>query len=119
MESVANCDNREPLPSARLVLMVVTAYISSGLIALEVCFYAVICIPFSGYWSLPVENPQCASHLIFATTEMVLDISAILFIMAVASFVAYQSNLPKSRIIILSGLILLSAFIIASAALKR
>lgn len=107
------------MPTIRMILYCVALYIALGLVIIEVCYYGVLCRPFSQYWAVPADNPQCATYSTYSKIQMVFNISSDLMIITLPSSIIYRSALPLKRKIALMGLFMMGIFTILAAILNK
>ncbi len=107
------------MPTTRMVLYGVATYVALGLAVIEICYYGVLCRPFSQYWAVPVDNLQCATYSTYSKIQMVFNISSDLMIITLPSSVIYRSALPFKRKVALIGLFLMGMFTILAAILNK
>lgn len=107
------------LERTRLAVKCIAIYGICGFCVIEICYYAVLCRPFSQYWAVPTNNSQCATYATYSKIQMAFNISSDLMIILVPTSIIYRSMLPLKRKIALIGLFSLGVFTILAAILNK
>ncbi|KAI9889101.1 MAG: hypothetical protein M1814_005825 [Vezdaea aestivalis] len=97
----------------------VAAYSFIGFLIVELSYFAVWCIPFKEYWSLPVKNPQCATYQRYSITQAVFNISSDLMILWIPLPVFLRLKVPLARRLILISVFSLGFFVVIAAILNK
>ncbi|KAI6246834.1 hypothetical protein HI914_04710 [Erysiphe necator] len=88
--------------SYEIALYTLLAYIILGFLIVEIAYYAILCKPFSQYWAMPVENPECTTYHNYSVIQMVFNISSDIFLFFLPTWIVLRSKmLPKQRLICL------------------
>lgn len=101
------------------MLWFLTAYVAIGYVVIQICYYAILCRPFSQYWAMPVNDPQCATYATYSKIQMVFNISSDFFIILLPTTFIYRSGLPMKRKVLLMALFSLGAFTIICAIMNK
>lgn len=107
------------MPKTRIALYLLSGYVAIGFLVIEICYFAVLCKPFSQYWAMPVENSECATYANYSKIQMVFNISSDLGIILLPTSILWRSGLPRKRKILLTGLFSLGVFTILCAILNK
>jgi hypothetical protein len=107
------------MPVTRKVLWAIVAYVITGFVVIEICYYAILCRPFTQYWAVPVHNPQCATYTHYSIIQMVFNLSSDIMIIFLPGAILWRSSLPWKRKIALIGLFALGFFTIACAVANK
>lgn len=99
--------------------MCIAGYVMIGFLTIEICYYAILCRPFSQYWALPVQDPQCATYSNYSKIQMVFNVSSDFMIIAIPSSIIYRSMLPITRKVALIGLFSMGLFTVLAAILNK
>jgi hypothetical protein len=100
-------------------LRILLVYIILGFITIEVCYFFVLCRPFSQYWAMPVSNPQCATYAHYSIIQMVFNISSDAALILIPCYMFYISRLSNKRKSLLSVIFSLAFFTIIAATLNK
>lgn len=84
-----------------------------------ICYYTILCRPFTQYWALPVKNPQCATYATYSKIQMSFNISSDVFIILMPTSIIGRSKLPMKRKAILMVVFSLGVFTIICAILNK
>ncbi|CCU81866.1 hypothetical protein BGHDH14_bgh04839 [Blumeria hordei DH14] len=86
----------------RIALHTLLLYIVLGFFIVEIAYYAILCQPFSQYWAMPVDNPECTTYHNYSVIQMIFNISSDLFLFFLPSWVVLRSKMsPRQRFICL------------------
>ncbi|KAF2627761.1 hypothetical protein BU25DRAFT_439744 [Macroventuria anomochaeta] len=77
-------------------IKIVVIYVVIGWVAVQVAFFTA-CMPFSGYWAVPVSNPQCTTLEHFAIVQAKCNLSSDVLIIAVPVPVVMSLSLPTKQ----------------------
>ncbi|KAJ3463748.1 hypothetical protein MRS44_008534 [Fusarium solani] len=97
----------------------VAAYVTLGLVLMEILYLGVWCRPFNQFWAVPPKNTQCATQTNHLIVNTVLNISSDVMIILIPMPIFLKSQLPLKRKIVLIGVFALGAFTILSAILSK
>ncbi|KAL4919223.1 hypothetical protein BDW62DRAFT_179696 [Aspergillus aurantiobrunneus] len=102
-----------------LFVQILVGYVAVGFVVIEITYYAVYCRPFSQYWALPVENPQCANYQHYSITQAVFNISSDAFMLAIPIPLLKGTNMPTRKKILLMSVLGLGIFVMIAAILNK
>ncbi|KAJ4308118.1 hypothetical protein N0V84_012287 [Fusarium piperis] len=97
----------------------VAAYVTIGLVLMEILYLGVWCRPFHQFWAVPPKNTQCATQTNHLIVNTVLNISSDIMIILIPMPIFLKSQLPLKRKLVLIGVFALGAFTILSAILSK
>jgi hypothetical protein len=98
---------------------IVMAYTAIGLIAIEIPYFFVLCRPFSQYWALPVDNPQCANYFYYCIIQMVFNVSSDFLMLLIPLPLIINAKVPPLKRALLIGIFSLGLFVILAAILNK
>ncbi|KND91021.1 hypothetical protein TOPH_04420 [Tolypocladium ophioglossoides CBS 100239] len=104
---------------ANLAVKIVAAYAAVGFVLMEILYLGVWCRPFSQYWAVPPDNPQCSAATNHLITNAVLNISSDLMIILIPMPIFLQSRIALRKKMVLIGVFALGGFTILSAILNK
>ncbi|KAF1932253.1 uncharacterized protein M421DRAFT_54351 [Didymella exigua CBS 183.55] len=99
-------------------IKIVAIYVFVGWVAVQIAFFTA-CMPFSGYWAIPVSNPQCTTLQHFAIVQATFNLSSDVLIIAVPIPMVVSLNLPIRQKIGLGVLFSMGTFVIIAAILTK
>ncbi|KAJ6442495.1 acetamidase [Purpureocillium lavendulum] len=102
-----------------LIVKIVAGYVAVGFVVMEVLYLGVWCRPFSQYWAVPPDNPQCSAATNHLITNAVLNISSDLMIIMIPMPIFLQSRISLKKKIVLCTVFALGGFTILSAILNK
>ncbi|KAF5578880.1 integral membrane protein PTH11 [Fusarium pseudocircinatum] len=105
--------------SQNLAVKFVTAYVTAGLLVMEVLYLGVWCRPFNQYWAVPPDNAQCSAARNHLITNAITNITSDIMIILIPMPILLKSQLPLKRKAVLVGVFALGAFTILSAILNK
>jgi len=76
------------------------------------------CRPLSGYWAVPVTDPQCASYQMFQIVNAVNNISTDIMLLAIALPPMLKARLSIQQKLILTVIFGMGSFVIVAAILR-
>ncbi|KAJ8115477.1 hypothetical protein OPT61_g2879 [Boeremia exigua] len=79
----------------------------------------VACTPFSGYWAVPVTNPQCTTLVHYAIVQATFNLSSDILIIAIPIPMVLSLTLPIRQKIGLGLLFSMGTFVIIAAILTK
>ncbi|KAH6638366.1 hypothetical protein C7974DRAFT_159668 [Boeremia exigua] len=96
----------------------VAVYVIVGWIAVQIAFFTA-CIPFRGYWAVPVSNPQCTTLEHFAIVQASFNLSSDVLIIALPIPMVVSLTLPNKQKLGLGVLFSMGTFVIIAAILTK
>src|SRR5690242_6716760 len=93
-------------------IKIVAVYVVIGWVAVQIAFFTA-CIPFSGYWAVPVSNPQCTTLEHFAIVQATFNLSSDVLIIAVPIPMVISLTLPTKQKIGLGVLFIMGTFVVS------
>ncbi|OGM49659.1 hypothetical protein ABOM_001817 [Aspergillus bombycis] len=107
------------LLSWHLFVKLLAGYVLLGFIVIEITYFAVYCRPFSEYWAVPPQNPQCATYQHYSITQAVFNLSsdACMLIIPIPLLKGTQMSLRKK--ILLISVLGLGIFVMIAAILNK
>ncbi|KAF9774622.1 hypothetical protein IL306_007345 [Fusarium sp. DS 682] len=105
--------------SQNLAVKFVAAYVTLGLLIMEILYLGVWCRPFNQYWAVPPKNTQCSAATNHLITNAVINITSDIMIILIPMPIFLKSQLPLKRKAVLIGVFALGAFTILSAILNK
>lgn len=102
-----------------LFVKIVMVYTVIGLIAIEVPYFFVLCRPFSQYWALPVDNPQCANYFHYCIIQMVFNVSSDFLMLLIPLPLIINAKVPPLKRTLLVAIFSLGLFVILAAILNK
>jgi hypothetical protein len=105
--------------SYNIFVKFVIGYVVLGLAAIEVPYFFILCRPFSQYWAMPVENPQCASYFYYCIIQMVFNVSSDLLMLLIPVPFIINVKVPPMKRAMLVGIFSLGIFVILAAVLNK
>ncbi|KAM0425359.1 hypothetical protein ACHAPT_009416 [Fusarium lateritium] len=88
----------------------VAAYVTIGVVIMEILYLGVWCRPFNEYWAVPPKNTQCSAATNHLIVNTVLNISSDVMIILIPMPIFLKSQLPLKRKIVLCAVFALGAF---------
>ena len=85
---------------------------------MEILYFGAWCLPFSGYYAVPVHSAQCNDLINHRITKAVFNLSSDLIMLGIALQMLIRSLLPFKRKIILCGIFSLGIFVITASILN-
>ena len=89
----------------------VAVYVTVGYIAAQITFFTA-CTPFSGYWAVPVSNPQCTTLVHYAIVQATFNLSSDVLIIAIPVPMILSLSLPTKQKIGLGLLFSMGTFVV-------
>ncbi|KAF5962741.1 integral membrane protein PTH11 [Fusarium bulbicola] len=105
--------------SQNLAVKFVAAYVTTGLVIMEILYFGVWCRPFNQYWAVPPKNTQCSAATNHLITNAVINITSDIMIILIPMPIFLKSQLPLKRKAVLVGVFALGSFTILSAILNK
>ncbi|KAF4502280.1 integral membrane PTH11 [Fusarium agapanthi] len=105
--------------SQNLAVKFVAAYVTAGLLIMEILYLGVWCRPFNQYWAVPPKNTQCSAATNHLITNAVINITSDIMIILIPMPIFIKSQLPLKRKAVLVGVFALGSFTILSAILNK
>jgi hypothetical protein len=102
-----------------IYVKLVIGYTAVGLVAVEVPYFFVLCRPFSQYWALPVENPQCANYFYYCIIQMVFNVSSDFLMLLLPLPFIINAKVPPLKRVLLISIFSLGIFVILAAILNK
>ncbi|KAL2866066.1 uncharacterized protein BJX67DRAFT_147787 [Aspergillus lucknowensis] len=102
-----------------LFVKILAGYIALGLLVIEITYFGVYCRPFSQYWAVPVDNPQCATYQHYSITQAVFNISSDSLMLVVPVTLLRDTQMPMRKKLLLMGVLGLGVFVIIAAILNK
>lgn len=93
-------------------IKLVAIYVAVGWVAVQIAFFTA-CMPFSGYWAVPVSNPQCTTLQHYAMVQAVFNLSNDVLIIAVPIPMIMSLTLPTKQKIGLGVLFSMGTFVVS------
>ncbi|KAL4791241.1 hypothetical protein BDV19DRAFT_393352 [Aspergillus venezuelensis] len=102
-----------------IFVQILAGYVALGFIAIEITYFAVYCRPFSQYWAVPVDNPQCATYQHYSITQAVFNLSsdACMLVIPIPLLKGAQMSIRKK--ILLISVLGLGVFVMIAAILNK
>ncbi|KAK5140574.1 hypothetical protein LTR04_002935 [Oleoguttula sp. CCFEE 6159] len=97
----------------------IAVYCVLGNVTIEICYFAVWCRPFSQYWAMPVQDPQCATYVHYDYMQVVFNISSDAMMLAIPIPLIWKAQVPLRRKVVLLGVFSLGVLIIIAAILNK
>ncbi len=95
-------------------IKIVAAYVLLGWVAVQITFFTA-CTPFSGYWAVPVSNPQCTTLQHFAIVQAAFNLSSDVLIIAIPIPMVLSLTLPLKQKLGLGLLFSMGTFVVRLA----
>ncbi|KAL2065214.1 hypothetical protein VTL71DRAFT_2883 [Oculimacula yallundae] len=102
-----------------LAVKIVAGYTVGAWVLMEILYFGVWCRPFSGYWSVPVQDVQCSTALHHLITNAVFNITSDLMMLCIPLPLLIASQIPKASKLILCVLFSLGIFVILCACINK
>ncbi|KAL4887642.1 hypothetical protein BJY04DRAFT_5436 [Aspergillus karnatakaensis] len=102
-----------------LFVQCLAAYVVLGFVVIEITYFAVYCRPFSQYWAIPVDNPQCATYQHYSITQAVFNLSSDAWMLAIPIPLLQKTQMPLKKKILLMGVLFLGVFVMIAAILNK
>ncbi|KAF8247372.1 hypothetical protein K440DRAFT_584731 [Wilcoxina mikolae CBS 423.85] len=102
----------------QFAIKLISAYSLMGYIATEMAWF-LNCRPLSGYWALPVPDPQCATYTHYVIVQGVFNLSSDLMILAVGIPLLMKAKVDTKKKVILVGIFSLGLFVVLAAVLSK
>ncbi|ODA83241.1 hypothetical protein RJ55_01753 [Drechmeria coniospora] len=102
-----------------LLVKVVAAYVAASFVLMEILYLGVWCRPFSEYWAVPPDNPQCSAATNHLITNAVVNISSDMVIIMIPMPVLLRSRIAMKKKVVLCAVFALGGFTILSAILNK
>lgn len=93
-------------------IKLVAIYVAVGWVVVQIAFFTT-CMPFSGYWAVPVSNPQCTTLQHYAMVQAVFNLSSDVLIIAVPIPMVVSLTLPTKQKIGLGVLFSMGTFVVS------
>ncbi|KAF2266077.1 hypothetical protein CC78DRAFT_164723 [Lojkania enalia] len=106
------------LPQQKIV-KIVAGYVALGFVIMEILYLGVWCRPFTEYWAVPPDNPQCSAATNHLITNAVLNISSDVMIILIPMPLLFKVKIPTKNKAILFGVFLVGTFTIIAATLNK
>ncbi|KAG9228697.1 hypothetical protein BJ875DRAFT_228844 [Amylocarpus encephaloides] len=103
----------------RNMVKLVGAYVLLSFIAMEILYFAVWCRPFTQMWAVPVDNIQCSAAINHLATNAFFNISSDAMMLCIPLPILINSQLPRTKKVILCTLFSLGGFVIICAILNK
>jgi hypothetical protein len=97
----------------------VIGYVVFGLVAIEVPYFFILCRPFSQYWAMPVDNPQCADYFYYCIIQMVFNVSTDLLMLVIPAPFIINARVPPLKKALLVSIFSLGIFVVLAAVLNK
>lgn len=92
-------------------IKIVAVYVAIGYVAVQITFFTA-CMPFSGYWAVPVSNPQCTTLQHYAYVQATFNLSSDVLIIAVPIPMVMSLTLPPKQKVGLGMLFSMGTFVV-------
>ncbi|KAF7589529.1 hypothetical protein BBP40_004194 [Aspergillus hancockii] len=102
-----------------LFVKILAGYVFLGFAVIEITYFAVYCRPFSQYWAVPPENPQCATYQHYSITQAVFNLSSDAFMLAIPIPLLKGTQMPMRKKILLISVLGLGVFVMIAAILNK
>ncbi|KAL2802096.1 hypothetical protein BJX63DRAFT_133981 [Aspergillus granulosus] len=102
-----------------LFVQVLAGYVALGFVVIEITYFAVYCRPFSQYWAVPVDNPQCATYQHYSITQAVFNLSSDAWMLAIPIPLLRGTQMPIKKKILLISVLGLGVFVMVAAILNK
>lgn len=93
-------------------IKLVAIYVAVGWVAVQIAFFTA-CMPFNGYWAVPVSNPQCTTLQHYAMVQAVFNLSSDVLIIAVPIPMIVSLTLPTKQKVGLGVLFSMGTFVVS------
>lgn len=93
-------------------VQIVAVYVAVGYVCVQIAFFTA-CMPFSGYWAVPVSNPQCTTLQYFAIVQTTFNLSSDILIIAVPIPMVMSLTLPVKQKLGLGVLFSMGTFVVS------
>jgi hypothetical protein len=107
------------MSSWHLFVKILAGYVFLGFAVIEVTYFAVYCRPFSQYWAVPPQNPQCATYQHYSITQAVFNLSSDAFMLAIPIPLLKDTQMPIRKKILLISVLGLGVFVMIAAILNK
>jgi hypothetical protein len=94
-------------------------YIVGSFVIIEICYYGILCRPFSDYWALPVSNLQCATYQYYSIIQMTFNISSDMMLVALPCYMTAITGLSVKRKAVLMIVFSMALLTIAAAIVNK
>ncbi|KAJ0418275.1 hypothetical protein BJY00DRAFT_188300 [Aspergillus carlsbadensis] len=102
-----------------LFVQILAGYVALGFVVIEITYFAVYCRPFSQYWAIPVDNPQCATYQHYSITQAVFNLSSDAWMLAIPIPLLKGSQMPLKKKLLLISVLGLGVFVMIAAILNK
>jgi hypothetical protein len=102
-----------------LFVKIVIGYVAFGLLAIEIPDFFILCRPFSHYWALPVDNPQCTTYFYYCIIQMVFNVTTDLLMLGIPVPFIINVRVTHIKKAMLIGIFSLGIFVILAAVLGK
>ncbi|KAA8902903.1 hypothetical protein FN846DRAFT_954897 [Sphaerosporella brunnea] len=105
------------LPHQRAIKFI-AVYTALGFVACELTWF-LNCRPLSGYWALPVPDPQCATYTHYVIVQGVFNLSSDIMMLSVGIPLILKANVGLKKKLMLVAIFGLGFFVILAAVLSK
>ncbi|KAE8418996.1 hypothetical protein BDV36DRAFT_282573 [Aspergillus pseudocaelatus] len=105
--------------SWHLFVKILAGYVVLGFVVIEITYFAVYCRPFSEYWAVPPQNPQCATYQHYSITQAVFNLSSDACMLLIPIPLLKGTQMPLRKKILLVSVLGLGVFVIIAAILNK
>ncbi|KAL2787952.1 hypothetical protein BJX66DRAFT_327445 [Aspergillus keveii] len=102
-----------------IYVQILAGYVALGFVVIEITYFAVYCRPFSQYWAIPVDNPQCATYQHYSITQAVFNLSSDAWMLAIPVPLLKGSQMPLKKKLLLISVLGLGVFVMIAAILNK
>ncbi|KAL4968030.1 uncharacterized protein BDV14DRAFT_197264 [Aspergillus stella-maris] len=102
-----------------IFVQILAGYVALGFIVIEITYFAVYCRPFSQYWAVPVDNPQCATYQHYSITQAVFNLSSDACMLVIPIPLLKGAQMPIRKKILLISVLGLGVFVMIAAILNK
>lgn len=92
-------------------IKIVACYVAIGYVAVQIAFFTA-CMPFQGYWAMPVSNPQCTTLQHYAIVQATFNLSSDVLIIAIPMPMVLSLALPTKQKVGLAVLFSMGTFVV-------
>ncbi|KAL4803243.1 hypothetical protein BDV18DRAFT_145446 [Aspergillus unguis] len=102
-----------------LFVQILAGYIVLGFAVIEITYFAAYCRPFSQYWAVPVQNPQCATYQHYSITQAVFNLSSDACMLVIPVPLLKDTQMPRRKKTLLISVLGLGVFVMVAAILNK
>lgn len=97
----------------------VAGYVLFGYVFIQITFFGVWCRPFSQYWALPPDNPQCSHYGHYCITILIFNTTTDILMFLIPIPLIWKAQMKLKKKLMLCAVFSLGLFNVVAAVLNK